>query len=410
MHGSVWLFSHLFFTWCHTVFEPTSVVQILDIGAYDWNGNLRTSIARSELSKRTYNYTGVDMEKGPNVDVVLRDPYETWPFQPDSTDIIISCSALEHDKFFWLTFLRIVHILKPGGFLLMMVPSNMPAHRYPVDSWRFLEDAPDSLVQWARYNKHDVHLVYSEIFPNERFHDTTKTVDGVYTDAIAIYWKSNFVCTHSDVDICATQAALHNNATSEDYKSTLSHLTYSFLRNIQKLGEVGGFKQPSEIGTRIAQIESTFAEPAIEPVTGSEVVPTSAEKSAISAPLMLGSVKQDVQWIDRLVLEYVLCGFRIPIVPAVPLIDPNTPYISYSITLYYPSIRDCRITRGLTLTEARLSHRHLLQEATAEFARVFLLPDIDHVEDLVWAKREEFLAILNGLRSGATVSQDVTVV
>ena len=98
MHASAWIFGNLFFTWVADLLliDPQhSPIQIVDIGSYDVNGNLRTALEYSELNHRyDVNYTGVDMSEGRNVDVVLKDPYDIWPFEHNYIDIVISLSLI----------------------------------------------------------------------------------------------------------------------------------------------------------------------------------------------------------------------------------------------------------------------------------------------------------------------------
>ena len=99
-----------------------------------------------------YEYTGVDIEKGNNVDIVLGDPY-SFKEIPDSTyDVIISTSVFEHVEFFWLTYLEILRILKPKGIFYFNVPSNGDFHRWPQDCWRFYPDSGSALINWAKRN------------------------------------------------------------------------------------------------------------------------------------------------------------------------------------------------------------------------------------------------------------------
>jgi hypothetical protein len=44
-------------------------VRVLDVGSYDVNGSYRHLFDKSK-----YHYTGLDMEEGPNVDIVLNNP------------------------------------------------------------------------------------------------------------------------------------------------------------------------------------------------------------------------------------------------------------------------------------------------------------------------------------------------
>jgi SAM-dependent methyltransferase len=53
---------------------------------------------------------------------------------------------------FWVLFLEIMRVLKPGGLLYLNVPSNGEVHRWPVDCWRFYPDSGRALVTWAQRN------------------------------------------------------------------------------------------------------------------------------------------------------------------------------------------------------------------------------------------------------------------
>jgi SAM-dependent methyltransferase len=109
-------------------------------------------------------YYGVDTFPGPNVDIVLDDPY-VLPFDTGTVDIIISSSVYEHTEWFWVSFLECMRVLKPGGLMYIQVPSNGPVHRFPVDCWRFYPDSAEALAKWARHNKYLCDVVESKITP-----------------------------------------------------------------------------------------------------------------------------------------------------------------------------------------------------------------------------------------------------
>jgi len=90
----------------------------------------------------------VDLAAGPNVDVVLSSPYRL-PFQSHSVDVIVSGQAFEHIEFFWLTWLEMTRILKPGGLIFLVAPSRGPEHRYPQDCWRFYPDGYRALASFG---------------------------------------------------------------------------------------------------------------------------------------------------------------------------------------------------------------------------------------------------------------------
>jgi SAM-dependent methyltransferase len=63
---------------------------------------------------------------------------------------VISGQCLEHDPRFWITMRNMARALRPGGHLIVIVPSRGGVHRYPIDCYRFNPDAFDALAQWAR--------------------------------------------------------------------------------------------------------------------------------------------------------------------------------------------------------------------------------------------------------------------
>ena len=71
------------------------------------------------------------------------------PFQSHSVDVIVSGQAFEHIEFFWLTWLEMTRILKPGGLIFLVAPSRGPEHRYPQDCWRFYPDGYRALASFG---------------------------------------------------------------------------------------------------------------------------------------------------------------------------------------------------------------------------------------------------------------------
>lgn len=123
--------------------DPAIPLNIIDIGSYDVNGSYKSLFNHSK-----WDYQGVDLTEGPNVDCVLKSPYRL-PFQSGSVDLIISGQAFEHVKFFWLSWVEMVRVLKPGGRIFLIAPSRGPEHRYPVDCWRFYPDGYQALADYA---------------------------------------------------------------------------------------------------------------------------------------------------------------------------------------------------------------------------------------------------------------------
>jgi SAM-dependent methyltransferase len=148
--------------------------KILEIGSWVSWFNIR------DLKPVNSTYIGVDLSKGPGVDVVLTDPYKL-PFDDNSFDYVVSSSCFEHVDFFWLSYLEIMRVLKPSGVFYLNAPSNGDFHRFPIDSWRFFPDSGSSLVKWGNYNGLDSVLL--EQYTSDRESD-------IWADYVAIFLKN----------------------------------------------------------------------------------------------------------------------------------------------------------------------------------------------------------------------------
>ena len=124
--------------------ENAPNARIVEIGSQDVNGSLRSCCPKG------FEYIGVDFVEGRGVDLILEDPYKL-PFEAESVDLVLSSSCFEHSEMFWVMYLEILRILKPGGLFYLNAPSNGEFHRWPVDCWRFYPDAGRALITWAKH-------------------------------------------------------------------------------------------------------------------------------------------------------------------------------------------------------------------------------------------------------------------
>jgi SAM-dependent methyltransferase len=134
--------------------ETEKQINIIEIGSYSVNSNIRSIIT----DNKKFKYTGLDIEKGPNVDIILNDPYKL-PYENDTIDCVISISVFEHTDFFWLTYLEILRVLKPEGIFFLNAPSNGHYHKHPGDSWRFYPDSSTSLEKWGKKNNYNCQVL-----------------------------------------------------------------------------------------------------------------------------------------------------------------------------------------------------------------------------------------------------------
>lgn len=123
--------------------EPATPLRIVDVGSYDVNGSYRAIFDRPR-----WQYVGVDIAAGPNVDMVLSSPYR-FPMPNSFADVVVSGQAFEHIEFFWLTWGEMVRVLRPGGIIFLIAPSRGSEHLHPVDCWRFLPGGYRALAKLA---------------------------------------------------------------------------------------------------------------------------------------------------------------------------------------------------------------------------------------------------------------------
>lgn len=138
-------------------------LKVLDIGsAVVADGHPSN---RQVMANPAWTYTGLDIEAGSNVDLVVAEPYD-WAEVPDASVDVVTCSQVfEHTSFFWLTIQEIGRVLKPRGVLFLIAPGGGPLHRYPVDCWRFYDDGFPALAEWASLSVVEARVQWLPVYP-----------------------------------------------------------------------------------------------------------------------------------------------------------------------------------------------------------------------------------------------------
>uniref|UniRef100_A0A6M3LFD6 Putative methyltransferase n=1 Tax=viral metagenome TaxID=1070528 RepID=A0A6M3LFD6_9ZZZZ len=130
---------------------------VLDVGSQSVMGN--ASKYKETALGHCCTYKGLDVIEGRNVDIVVPSPYKWACIKTNSYDIVISGQTFEHIQFFWLTFMEMARVLKPNGYLCLIVPSTGYYHSTPIDCWRFKNDSMQALAAWSVIVRRPVSLL-----------------------------------------------------------------------------------------------------------------------------------------------------------------------------------------------------------------------------------------------------------
>jgi hypothetical protein len=125
---------------CHDVILPEEVQgkTILECGSAFINGSVKPQLIAMGPSR----YVGVDLNAGPNVDVVCA--VEHLPDEAEA-DLVVSCELLEHAENWQAAFRRMCALAREALVLTCRGP-GFPKHNVP-DWWRF---TPADLAEASR--------------------------------------------------------------------------------------------------------------------------------------------------------------------------------------------------------------------------------------------------------------------
>lgn len=101
---------------------------------------------RTMLGRAT-TYTGADISAKPGTDTVVFEPGKQLPFADDSFDAVLCTQVLEHVADAEESIREIKRILRPGGRLIVSVPSIYQLHGAPHDYRRLTEYGLRALLQ-----------------------------------------------------------------------------------------------------------------------------------------------------------------------------------------------------------------------------------------------------------------------
>jgi len=124
--------------------EYFTEVNVCDIGSLDLNGN-------NHYLFSDYSYIGVDIGRGPNVNVVSKG-HEYRPIDGKKYDTVICTEVFEHDMYWKETIQNVIdNLLRPGGlFVFSCATTGRPVHG---TSMYDPQDSPFTVQEddWAAY-------------------------------------------------------------------------------------------------------------------------------------------------------------------------------------------------------------------------------------------------------------------
>jgi SAM-dependent methyltransferase len=123
--------------------DKTRPMKILEVGSLDLHNPKKDLIFRRYFRRPNWEFIGLDIEPGHNVDVVSVDKYN-YPFPDNSFDLVLSGNTMEHVEDIYAFVKEIARLTKDLVFI--MVPNTHGLHQYPLDCWRVFPDGMKFLL------------------------------------------------------------------------------------------------------------------------------------------------------------------------------------------------------------------------------------------------------------------------
>jgi predicted methyltransferase len=131
--------------------------RVLDVGSLDVNGNNKDLFEDCE-------YVGLDVVKGPNVDVVsIAHEFDDKPF-----DVVLSTNSFEHDMYYEQSIRRMFELLKPSGLMFFCCSSGHKTHGTKRKSPWASGTTQIGNEEWASYYRNLKIKDISKIFDFEK--------------------------------------------------------------------------------------------------------------------------------------------------------------------------------------------------------------------------------------------------
>jgi len=192
-------------------------IKLLDVSSYGVDGTYRDIF--SDTNK--FVYVGLDLQPGPKVDYVPKNPYSWSELENESFDVIISGQAFEHIEFPWLIITEMNKKLKRNGLICIVAPSRGPEHKYPIDCWRYYPDGFRALAKWTNLKVLEAKTCWNK----SGFSDGSDQ----WGDSFCILWKEENERLCKWANPCSSSPCAINKNNPLESGKTASY--YSFARD-----------------------------------------------------------------------------------------------------------------------------------------------------------------------------------
>lgn len=115
-------------------------VSVLDVGSMIQKEGLGQSY-RELFAEDRFDYTGMDVEEGPNVDLV------GYHSIVQKYDVVISGQVMEHVNRPWEWLRNLTNYFI--SYICIIAPNTIYEHRYPIDTYRYFPDGMRDLFDYA---------------------------------------------------------------------------------------------------------------------------------------------------------------------------------------------------------------------------------------------------------------------
>lgn len=123
-------------------------MKILEIGPYGSPSAYQVIVNDNSIEWNTLNLANSTLDEMGNRDkltIITNNPYH-YPVTENSYDIVLSGNVMEHVQDIIKWFAELKRIVKPGGYIIVVMPLSWPYHEAPVDCWRIYPEGFKSIL------------------------------------------------------------------------------------------------------------------------------------------------------------------------------------------------------------------------------------------------------------------------